>query len=640
MINRLAPLRGLLIIGVVLVGNLIAGIVESVPTTTSDGRSLRWDRFDVTVSEIDTTANRFTVTEDYTLTIIRGPFSYGFAEIPTNRLERISNVQISQNGTPLRNSCSSLPGTFCTSEVDNNFSITYYFLSSVLSNETINIRLAYTVDGALRSYADGDQLYWVAVPGDRSFPVLASRVTVIMPPGVSAEKFTSYPNTWTQTYRGNTLTWESPGSLGTNGSVEVRVQYPHNPAMPKPGWQRMYDLEQTYLDRVQPVVTLGLGALSALLAIGGVLWVIIRYRTHGRDPQALVVPEYLTEPPSEELPGVVGVLLDEQADMRDIMGTLIDLARRGYLVIEQKGKESLFGLVSQQEFTFHRTDKEPSELTEYERILFRGIFRNNKDVVSLSELRNKFYTSIPAIKHQLYAEVVKRGYFARSPEKTRQYWFIGSLIGLAAASLLFWVARAASIVSPLLIGPPIALGLVSAAGLLAANYMPAKTLSGSQEAARWRAFRRYLDNIGQFGDIAQAAQRFDQYVAYAVAFGLDQELFKTLVPAMTSMPTWYYPTHLGGPWQRGYRRGQPMTGGNLGGGLSGPDLGGLGGLNSMSESLTQGLNAMSKGMTQMLNDASRVMTSQPSSSGKGGGGWSGGGSRGGGGSGGGSRGFG
>lgn len=157
----------------------------------------------------------------------------------------------------------------------------------------------------------------------------------------------------------------------------------------------------------------------------------------------------------------------------------------------------------------------------------------------------------------------------------------------------------------------------------------------------------------RYSDVAEAAKQFDRYMGYAVVFGLEQKWVNTCAPVLTSMPTWYFPTYLGGPWDRGYRPGHrtgPMTSGGPGGlgdiNLGGPGGGlagsfsGPGGLNEMSRSLTDGLNAMSRGMTQMLNDASRVMTSQPSSSGSKGGGWSGGGFSGGGGSGGGSRGFG
>ena len=187
-------------------------------------------------------------------------------------------------------------------------------------------------------------------------------------------------------------------------------------------------------------------------------------------------------------------------------------------------------------------------------------------------------------------------------------------------------------ISPLAVLPAFGLGITGLVALIAASFMPAKTPKGSQEAARWRAFRTYLQNIKAYTDLKQASDQFEKYIAYAIAFGLDHQWLREFAPVLTSVPTWYYPTYLGGPWHGGYRgfRGgaQPV----------GLNLSGPGGLNQMNESLSQGLNAMSAGLTKMLNDASSVMTSHPSSSG--GGGFSGGGSSGGGSSGGGSAGFG
>jgi hypothetical protein len=116
--------------------------------------------------------------------------------------------------------------------------------------------------------------------------------------------------------------------------------------MEKPSWQAAFDRVRWYEDNLQPVVSLFLLVIAALIGILGVLFVYIRYIRHGRDPEAVVVPEYLSEPPSDELPGVVGVLLDEKADMKDIMASLVDLARREYFVIEQTENEGLFGMLA------------------------------------------------------------------------------------------------------------------------------------------------------------------------------------------------------------------------------------------------------------------------------------------------------
>ena len=58
--------------------------------------------------------------------------------------------------------------------------------------------------------------------------------------------------------------------------------------------------------------------------------------------------------------------------------------------------------------------------------------------------------------------------------------------------------------------------------------MPAKTVKGAQEAAKWRAFRHYLKNIEQYSDIRQAAQQFDKFIGYAVALVFRSEVIRRL----------------------------------------------------------------------------------------------------------------
>jgi hypothetical protein len=56
--------------------------------------------------------------------------------------------------------------------------------------------------------------------------------------------------------------------------------------------------------------------------------------TRGRDPEIGPVPDFIVTPPAELSPAVVGALVDEHVDQRDIVATLVDLGRRGILQID------------------------------------------------------------------------------------------------------------------------------------------------------------------------------------------------------------------------------------------------------------------------------------------------------------------
>ena len=63
----------------------------------------------------------------------------------------------------------------------------------------------------------------------------------------------------------------------------------------------------------------------------------------GRDDPAAVYAKYVSEPPSDLSPGLVGALIDEKVDTKEVIATIVDLARRGYLEITDTKKDGVFG---------------------------------------------------------------------------------------------------------------------------------------------------------------------------------------------------------------------------------------------------------------------------------------------------------
>jgi len=72
----------------------------------------------------------------------------------------------------------------------------------------------------------------------------------------------------------------------------------------------------------------------------------------GRDPRVgPIAVQYA--PPEGMSPAEAGTLVDEQAAMRDITATIVDLAVRGYIVIEEKEKSGIMGLLHAKDYVFH-----------------------------------------------------------------------------------------------------------------------------------------------------------------------------------------------------------------------------------------------------------------------------------------------
>ena len=195
----------------------------------------------------------------------------------------------------------------------------------------------------------------------------------------------------------------------------------------------------------------------------------------------------------------------------------------------------------------------------------------------------------------MYDEVATAGFYHESPQATRRRWTgIGILALIAVAlggcgALVFVIDYADTALCPFL-----GLGLAAIALIIAAQNMPARTKQGAEAAARWQAFKRYLQNIDQYikQGTANAAEIFDKYLPYTIAFGFNNEYVGKFAALGVPAPVWYQPYYYG----PGYY-GTPGSGGRAG--LSGP--GGEGGTAGGPPSLQQMSDGMS-GSLQSMSD--------------------------------------
>ena len=644
----------------------IFGLTLSSPTHAQD-KSLVWERMDVDITvNVDGT---FDVAEHQTIRFTRGTFTQGSRDIPVRNFGRLDNWSLTAgDGTVYTPATSGeQPYTFSVEESRYQYVIRWFFPTMQDSSETYTIR--YRVHDGLRFYEAGDQLWWKAIFKNRPFPVLAGQVRVHAPEGTSIQQWAGYINNQNARDDANaellqderTIVFNLVRTLSSGEEFEVRVEFDHGVVDGEPqGWQIVADAEAAereaelaFYRRWQPIAAVGFGALGILLMLGGPAALYGLWYQWGRDKPVELVADYLPEPPDDLSPGMAGTLLDETVDMEDIMATLVDLARRKAISITEDKNEGFFS--SSTDFIYRR-EREDIPLAPYEAELIHSLF-GSQDEVRLSALKNKFYDKLPRIKKRLYTDVTEADLFPRSPETVRsQYGCLGAagivggvIVGVVLMMGFGYLTGAAVL-------PGIGMGITAIGMVILSRHMPRKTDNGSERAARWRAFKSYLQDIDKYADLEQQKPIWDRWLPYAIAFGIDKEYIRKFERVQAPAPGWYIPSPtLYGPYRRRYY-GTPGMGGPVysGGGVNLPNLpggsseegGGLGGdLSDMSRDFGRGLSDMSRGLGTMLTGASAAMTSRPSStrssSGSGwsssgggfsGGGWSGGGGFSGGGS--------
>lgn len=570
-----------------------------------------------------------------------GSFHRGTRFWDTNRLEDITNIQVTElsNGLeiPYRktsydpdDSTSGTPLTYGVQDTGGQKSVRWvYPYTPDTSGSSKTFRLSYHVDGAVRVYSDRDEFDWYAVPPDWQGAINSSRVQVTFPQGFDANSLaagaiSSIPRNAEVSKAGNQITWTATGNLQSTG-FEVGTQLPKgilNATIPS--WQAAQDRMDVYNQKTRPIIDLGILILSLLIAVLGVLWVVRRWYTKGRDKPTKLFSDYITEPPSNLPPGLVGTLIDESADVRDVIATVVDMGRKGNLTI-QETKEQGF-LTSSQDFQYKRVGNKVDY--RFEEMLMDSMFGGGNDV-SLSGLKNTFYSKLPPIYDEMYKSLVALKYFPENPKTVRSRNIAAGFGLMVLGAILFGIGITVGLVFTT-IGflPGIAVGLIGLAWVITAGAMPRRTDFGAEETAKWRAFGNYLSQIQKYTDVQAAADKFQQYLPYAVALGIEQQLIHQFNNVPTAMPPWYAPYGYS-PFGYGYFPmgvgvpGQQSVTGGGGGPTPGFDPGGA--MQGMSNSLAGAMQGMSNSFTTMVNSASSALTSQPQSSGSGGGGWGGGG---------------
>ncbi len=609
-------------------------------------KTLLWQRYDVNLAVQPN--SDILVEEIQEIAFTGGTFTFGFAAIPLDRVEGITDIRLSEvlNGAeqPYTPNSTGEYG-FTAGQNNGSLEITWYFPPARSSVHTYILR--YRVSGGLRIYPDGDQLWWKAIPPDHNFPIRSAKVTVTLPQTFPKDQLVvgSYgapAGEPAYTDRGQVVFQAQ--NIPADQELEVRVQFPHGVVQGQPpAWQAGDDRQRT----LGPVIGVVFGALGLLTLIGGPLAVYLLWYKRGRDLPVGPVPEYITEPPGDLPAGLAGTLVDERADLKDIIATITDLAHRGVLRMEEQQSEGFLGIGSGREYIFHLVASSQAQ-RKYEQTLLQALFSNQNER-RMSDLRERFYAYIPTLQRQLYDEVVQLGFFPGNPSTTRTLWRSLGVVGMVLGGLVaFGLLAVLGDYSPLAVCPGVGLVITGLALVFTGPHLPRKTLQGAEEAAKWLAFKRYLQTIEKHGDLAGVKDKFEQFLPYAIAFGLERSFIHKFSGIDTPAPRWWGPVYPYGGYY-GYPHHGGMSGGQTAGAPAGPpgplagSEGGIPSLSDMNRGLGLSLAGMSSSLGAMLSSASSTLTSTPapktshSGGGWSGGGWSGGGGFGGGG---GSRGFG
>ena len=254
-------------------------------------------------------------------------------------------------------------------------------------------------------------------------------------------------------------------------------------------------------------------------------WLFLKY---GKDPPAPKVISYF--PPDRMDPAMAGFLINDREDTTDLISLLPYWGKQGWIEIEEIDKKGWFA----KDDTLVRklADISPGA-PDYQKTIFKGLFKDGESEVLVSSLKNSFYTTMNTAKGEL--KKAAQQYYDPKARKAFVYVGVGIvLLHLLLLPIFFYhwgfVAFFAALGSGILL-------------LILNQYMIRKNPRGIKmysELKGFKAFIRTAETSRLKMLLKESPDYFESTMAYALAFGYLErwaDKFDTLdVPP----PNWYH----------------------------------------------------------------------------------------------------
>ena len=397
---------------------------------------------------------------------------------------------------------------------------------------TRTVEISYIVRNGIRYFEDHDEFYWNVTGNDWPVPIDHAEAHVYLPKAAAgrlrAQAFTgvygSAERDATSEINGADVVFETTNPLPMRGGMTIDIFIPKDilksraPSRASSGFWAAIRL--CFL----PFVTLG------------VMFVLWWYKGRDPDPGRSVAPMY--EPPPGISPAEAGTLIDDTIHPRDITSTIVDLAVRGYVKIEETVDTTLL-IFHSKDYIFHslKPVTEWQGLAPHERVMMENIFAGGQQT-QLSSLKNRFYTAIPIIKQDIKAALKNKGMYLLDPDSANGY----------------------SVAAALLILAPF---LISAVHRLQSRYLTrlscwlraasSPRLSGGCSRARCRrkpcrvrrtriavlGFQEFMNRVDADRLKRMPPDTFEKYLPYAMALGVEHHWAQAFAGIIQNPPNWY-----------------------------------------------------------------------------------------------------
>jgi hypothetical protein len=397
---------------------------------------------------------------------------------------------------------------------------------------TRTVEIVYGVRNGTRFFDSHDEFYWNVTGNDWPVPIDHVAASVRFPDTASgslrAQAFTGVYGSQDQDastkIAGSEALFETNNPLPMRGGLTIDVYIPKDILKAPSALTKLL-----WFIGGNPVVFLPLVTLAVMFT----LW---RYEGRDPDPGMSVAPMY--EPPPGISPAEAGTLLDDTIHPRDITSTMVDLAVRGYIKIEETAEKGL--VFTHKDYVFHllkpMAQWTDNDLEPHERVMLENVFQGGEET-RLSSLKNRFYTAVPIIRQDIMAALKNKGIYLLDPESANGYSIvaaIGILIPFGIFQYMGWANFLSSV--PLLVVSVLVSAVI---WWLFARVMTAKTIKGGRVHVAVLGFQEFMNRVDGERLKLMPPTTFEKFLPYAMALGVEHHWAQAFAGIVKDPPSWY-----------------------------------------------------------------------------------------------------
>jgi len=379
--------------------------------------------------EVDT-SSRITVKESIKVYANGNVFKRGITRtIPTQSIDDSGN-KIKLNYKILSVERDGRASKYHTERGNGDITI-YVGESDVFLNEgEYNYTIMYRMSGQIRFFDTYDEIYWNVNGFDWELPFDQVSSQITLPEGGNIIQNSCYTGRYGSTNTNCNATIISDNRMrfsadnfnaGENLTVAVGFSkgIVNQPPPPPP---------PTFLQKYGALILSGFLSLALLLYYG------FTWLKFGIDPpKPTVFPQF--DIPEQMTPASVGMLdkLRYHGDL--ITGSILNLAVKGYLKIEEDTQDFVFGLFKSKKFIIHKLKEDTGLLNNEERVLLSKLFSGSSKLILDGQYDSKVRSAVTSFKASLRKQhhgLIYQGFNAK-------FWVIPILTIIAYVFLFFFL---------------------------------------------------------------------------------------------------------------------------------------------------------------------------------------------------------